>query len=206
MLRRDCKITAQRIEYLPTGATITAIASDYRGAAGANPTITVFDELWGYTSENAHRFWDEMTPPPTRTVTTRLTVSYAGFEGESDLLWQLYQRGLHGTEIAPDLWAQPRMLMYWSHDLIAPWQTVEWLELMRRTVRPNQYLRMFENRWVSSEGSFIELDTYDACVHPTARPIVADRSLSIDVGIDASTKRDATAIVWAAWDKARKAA
>ena len=43
------KTTNQKIELEPTGATITALASDYAGAAGANPALTVFDELWGYT-------------------------------------------------------------------------------------------------------------------------------------------------------------
>ena len=32
------------------GATIIAIASDAASAAGANPTISCFDELWGYTA------------------------------------------------------------------------------------------------------------------------------------------------------------
>jgi phage terminase large subunit-like protein len=44
------------------GSTITAIASDYAGAAGAHPVISVFDELWGYTSERSRRLWDEMIP------------------------------------------------------------------------------------------------------------------------------------------------
>jgi phage terminase large subunit-like protein len=83
-LRSSAKITANKIEFPSTGATITAIASDFAGAAGANPTITVFDELWGYTTERAHRLWDEMIPVPTRKVSIRLTTTYAGFEGESD--------------------------------------------------------------------------------------------------------------------------
>jgi phage terminase large subunit-like protein len=57
LLRQSAKITSSRVEFLSTRATITALASDYAGAAGANPTITVFDELWGYTSERAHRLW-----------------------------------------------------------------------------------------------------------------------------------------------------
>ena len=51
LLWHSAKITGNKITFPSTGATITAIASDYAGAAGANPTITVFDELWGYTSE-----------------------------------------------------------------------------------------------------------------------------------------------------------
>jgi phage terminase large subunit-like protein len=52
-LRREACITANKITFPMTGASITAIASDYAGAAGANPTISSFDELWGYTSDRA---------------------------------------------------------------------------------------------------------------------------------------------------------
>jgi hypothetical protein len=104
LLRDSAKLTANKIEFPSTGATITAIASDYAGAAGANPTITVFDELWGYTSERSQRLWDEMVPVPTRKISVRLTVTYAGFEGESKLLEDLYKRGIQGEQIAPDLY------------------------------------------------------------------------------------------------------
>jgi hypothetical protein len=92
-LRREARIIANKITFPATGATITAIASDYAGAAGANPVISSFDELWGYVSERSHRLWDEMIPPPTRRIACRLTTTYAGFEGESELLEGLYKRG-----------------------------------------------------------------------------------------------------------------
>jgi len=66
LLRDSAKITGSKIEFLSTGATIVALASDYASAAGANPTISCFDELWAYTSERSRRLWDEMVPPPTR--------------------------------------------------------------------------------------------------------------------------------------------
>jgi phage terminase large subunit-like protein len=84
LLRREAKIVANRITFPETGAVIQAIASDYAGAAGANPTISSFDELWGYTSERSNRLWDEMSQPPTRKIACRLTTTYAGFEGESE--------------------------------------------------------------------------------------------------------------------------
>ena len=36
-----------------------SIASDAASAAGGNPTISCFDELWGYTSERSRRLWDK---------------------------------------------------------------------------------------------------------------------------------------------------
>ena len=93
LLYRAARITSNQILFASTGASITALASEYAGAAGSNPSIVVFDELWGYTSERARRLWDEMVPVPTRKVSLRLTVTYAGFAGESDLLEELYKRG-----------------------------------------------------------------------------------------------------------------
>jgi hypothetical protein len=112
--------TANKVTFA-TGATITALACDYAGAAGANPAIVCFDELWAYTSERSRRLWDEMVPVPTRKVSVRLTVTYAGFSGESKLLEDLYRRGLKGTLIAPSLYEQTELLMAWHHEQIAPW-------------------------------------------------------------------------------------
>jgi phage terminase large subunit-like protein len=204
LLRRSAKLTANRIEFRSTGATITAIASDYAGAAGANPTITVFDELWGYLSERSRRLWDEMVPVPTRKISVRLTVTYAGFEGESTLLEGLYRRALSGDQIAPDLYRAGGMLAYWTHQAPAPWQTDVWRQQMREQLRPNAYLRLIENRWVSSESTFIEMSWWDACTNPELSPELANPNLSVWVGVDASVKRDSTAIVACAFDSAAK--
>ena len=50
LLKREAEVTAGRIAFPATGATITAIASDFASAAGGHPTISCFDELWGYVS------------------------------------------------------------------------------------------------------------------------------------------------------------
>ena len=200
-LRDSGKITANKIEFTSTGATITAIASDYAGAAGSNPTISVFDELWGVTSESGRRLWDEMVPVPTRKVSVRLTVTYAGFEGESELLEDLYKRGIAGEEIAPALYRQPGLLMFWSHEPVAPWQTPEWIEQMRGQLRPNAFLRLIENRFVTSESNFVEMDWWDMCIDPDLSPELARPSLQVWVGLDASVKRDTTAIVATTFDQ-----
>jgi phage terminase large subunit-like protein len=202
-LRDEARVMSDKIEF-NNGGTITAIASDYAGAAGANPTISTFDELWGYTSERSRRLWDEMVPPPTRKIALRFTSTYAGFEGESVLLEELYKRGLKQPEIAPNLFAGDGLLMFWSHVPIAPWQTPDWLEQMRGQLRPNAYVRMIENRFASSIGSFIDMDRWDQCVDASARPQIMNRALPIWVGVDASTKRDSTAIVAVTFDQSTK--
>jgi hypothetical protein len=105
-LRDIAQINKNQITFPGIGATITAIASEYAGTAGSNLTCVCFDELWGYRSEAGQRMWDEMVPVPTRKVSVRLTVTYAGYSGESKTLEALYARGLKGAPIAPNLYRQ----------------------------------------------------------------------------------------------------
>jgi phage terminase large subunit-like protein len=201
LLRREAEITQTRITFPQTGAVIQAIGSDYAGAAGANPVVSSFDELWAYTSERGRRLFDEMIPPPTRKIACRLTTTYAGFSGESVLLEELYKRGMAQPEIAPNLHAGDGLLMGWHHAPVAPWQDEKWLCEMRRSLRPNQYLRMIECRFVTAESPFISMAAWDRCVDPTHSIVPVNEGLPVYVGVDASVKHDSTAIVCTAWDK-----
>ena len=195
----EARIGATKVEFT-TGAVIIALASDFAGAAGANPCITCFDELWGYTSERSRRLWDEMVCPPTRRTALRLTVTYAGFEGESQLLEDLYKRAIALPLVDVDLHAGDGLLCYWTHDFVSEWQTEAWREQMRGQLRTNAYLRLIENKWVSSESGFVEIDWWDACTATDLTPVVAAPDLPVWLGLDASVKRDQTAIVAATWD------
>lgn len=135
---------------LRNGTFVRAIPDDYRGEAGANPYLTVWTELWGFDSESARRLFEELTPVPNQ-PSFRLIETYAGFEGESDLLRDLYDVSMYGEQLrAADLaqltgtplgvfaeageldhpvpvWANPRagILCYWDKGLAArrmPWQ------------------------------------------------------------------------------------
>jgi phage terminase large subunit-like protein len=133
-----------------------------------------------------------------------LTVSYAGFEGESELLEGLYKRGIAGQQIAPDLYVAGGLLMYWSNKFSAPWQTEAWREQMREQLRPNAFLRLVENKWVSTESDFLPIEWWDRSTDSATRLVLGDRRLAIWVGVDASVKRDSTAIVACAYDRAVK--
>jgi phage terminase large subunit-like protein len=200
LLRHDVKITADRISFPALDASIIAIASDAASAAGGNPTISCFDELWGYVSERSRRLWDEMITSPARRISCRLTTSYAGFSGESVLLEDLYKRGTALPEVGPSLRAGEGMLFAWHTTPVAPWQDERWLNEMRRSLRPSAYARMICNEFVSAESRFVDLDHWDACVTASA-PVMRDESLPIWVGVDASVKRDSTALVAVAYDQ-----
>ena len=84
---------------------------------------------------------------------------------------------------------------------MAPWQDQKWLADARRSMRPNQFLRMVENRFVGSELSFINMDLWDACVDPQLGHRLADHALPVWGAIDASIKHDSTALVLTSWDQ-----
>jgi phage terminase large subunit-like protein len=204
LLKREAKITESRIAFPAFNATIIALASDAASAAGGNPTISCFDELWAYTSERSRRLWDEMVPPPTRKIACRLTVTYAGYEGESLLLEELHKRGKSLPQVGKDLYAGDGLLMFWSHLPVASWQDEAWVASMRATLRPSAYQRMVENTFASSESAFVDLSAWDQCVVPDLTPLWQDQDLQIWVGCDASTKRDSTALVACAYHKESK--
>ena len=201
LLRREARITADRITF-STGAFVQALGSDATSAAGGHPTFVSCDELWGFVSERSRRLFDELVTVPTVPVSVRLTTTHAGYENESQLLEEMYRRGMALPEVAPGLHAGDSFLFFWSHEPLAPWQTQSWLDEMRRLTRPVQYLRQFENRFVTSENPFIAVEAWDACVDADLSPVLVDRSLPVWVGIDASVKHDSTAIVAVTWDRA----
>jgi Phage Terminase len=204
LLQREAKISSDRIVFPATGATVTALAADYASAAGGHPTISVFDELWGYSSERARRLYDELVPVPTRQISCRLVVTHAGFEGEGQLLQELYARGLSQPQVGQSLYAGDGLLMAWHHEPIAPWQDEKWLADMRRSLRPNQYLRMCENRFVTTESSFVDLAWWDACIDPATTPLVTNTLLPVWAAVDASVKRDSTGIAVVSFDRERQ--
>jgi phage terminase large subunit-like protein len=190
---------------------IRALASEAPGSAGSNHGWTSWEEIWGYTSENSHRLFEELVPVDTRENSLRLITTYAGYENESDLLHGLYLQGVgpeehpegQGTRVHPDLLlylnVAARLLVYWDHAPRMPWQLTPKartkLAAEQHTMRPTAYLRLHENRWTTSESTFITAPLWDGCVDPAHVPQPPSRRLPIVVGIDAATKRDCTAIV-----------
>jgi phage terminase large subunit-like protein len=201
---------------LANGTEVKAVASEYAGAAGSNHGLTCWDELWGYVSEGSRRLWEEMTPVPTRRNSIRIITTYAGFEGESALLRELYLAGV-GPEEHPDgkaerihetlplyLNRQARLLVYWDHEPRMPWQTSAYYATQKATLRPNAYLRLHENRWTSGESAFITPELWDANTDAGHRPALPNRAATpLFVGVDAGIKHDNAAVVAVRWGAGR---
>ena len=222
-LREDSQVLKYEIRNEEMGSKVQALSKSYRSNAGSRHAMTSFDELWGISSEESRRMWDEMQPIPTIPYSLRLITTYAGFYGESDLLWDLYLAGV-GTEEHPEgkgkpvegledlpCWSNGRLFVYWDHECRMPWQTEEFLDEARVAERPASYLRYFENRWVTSHEAFMPIEWYDAAIESYVK--LFDSELSADlwskhpyknapvfVAVDAGIKRDCTAVIGLTYD------
>jgi phage terminase large subunit-like protein len=211
-LQREAEVQSRTI-YLANGSTIVALSGDFAGSAGSNHGLVSYDELWGYVSESSTRLWEELTPVPTRRNSIRFITTYAGFEGESKLLWDLYKQVVskdehpegQGERIHPDLpiYAnrEARIFCYWDHEPRMPWQTPEYYDAQKRTLRPGAYLRFHENKWATAEEIFITPELWDPCVDQSHRPTTTARE-PLFVGIDIGIKHDNAARVAVRWDEA----
>jgi len=213
IIRRNPRLSAlaEKVETklvrFQNATEIKAIASEFTGAAGSNHGLTSWDELWGFTSESSRRLWDEMSPVPTRKNSIRLITTYAGFEGESVLLRELYTAGVGPEEFAEGkakqihatlpLYFNPdaRLLVYWDHEPRLPWQTAKYYASQRAQLRPSAFTRLHENRWTTSESTFITAEMWDSIVDQALRPLLPCKDVRLYLGVDASVKSDTSAVV-----------
>ena len=197
------KVLSSEIRFT-NGSIIRWVSSDYKGQAGGRQRLTIFDEIWAFDREAMQRLFEEMTPPPTEENAYILIVSYAGFTGESELLERFYQRGLAGKRIDKklELYEADGLFMFWSHTPRQPWQTDKagrkYYEEQRRILRPNTFMRLHENRWVSAESTFITPEQYDALIDRLRAPLLSGGNLY--VGIDIGIKSDSTGVVGVSWE------
>jgi phage terminase large subunit-like protein len=60
---------------------------------------------------------------------------------------------------------------------------------------------MIENRFVSTESTFVDPEWIDNCIDPVGSPVIGDRALPVYIGCDASVKKDSTAIAAVCFDR-----
>jgi len=173
-------------------AVIQAIPCDPEGEAGGMQSLTIWDELWGYGDrEKSWNMWTEMQPIPEGvgniTESIRLVVTYAGWHGKSELLWNLYEEvckpDIEGVErgVVVDslieagdghplpVYIEGKSCVYWDHEPRMPWHTAEFLEGRKKDPalksRTSEYARIWENRWTSGLDPFIDIKMWDELCH-----------------------------------------
>lgn len=211
---------AESMEYI-NGSKIKAIATDYAGEAGSNPSLTIWTELWGFIHEDAKRFWAEMAPSPVVKNSMRWIETYAGYEGESELLWGLYESGvkqgrqLTAKEIGLDAFEESPnpddkvpcyvneaagIFAYWDDGELShrmPWQRGEngrkYYASEAATQTANQFTRLHHNKWVSAESSFVPIEWWDSLNNPL--PLRLNEKTPLVIGLDAAVSGDCFGMV-----------
>ena len=203
---RGAKVYKDVIE-LDNGSLITALAQDWRGAAGGNYSAVIFDELHTYTLENQRRLYDELIIPPTVAAGVRWVASYAGWLGESLLLHEIWQRALTGsrTDAVLPVYSLPDASLMAFIDTgeaswRMPWSTPAYMREVQASERPNTFRRLWLNEWTSQESEFITPEAWQACYSPDVKPLQPGDRRRVVFGADASTSRDLTALVGVVYD------
>jgi len=192
-LRRTCSAGKSQITCNTTFATITVLPCN-KTAAGLNPDLVIFDELWQFTNTEAKRAIDEMTNVPEGIKHNLiLVVTYAGFDSDEDThLWRWYQQGIQQQE--GKIEKDPKFYFLWRTNYEGiPWVTQQYLDLQRRRLRLNSYLRFHENQWTSSEEAFIDAITVESCTskeHQRGQ----DYNHCVCAGLDIGVKHDCSAL------------
>jgi len=177
----DCQ--ALEITFKNPYAKVYVIPAIPGSQAGSFVSLSAWDELWAYNREVLKRLWAEFSPiPQLFGRSMRFVTTYAGYLGESELLWSIYeaivkpdpQKGdepqgnkVKGLEDLPCYVSDDgRTFVYWDHVPRMPWHTQEFLESRKtdKSIPAQEYLRLWQNRWVAGQDAFIDIEAYDALV------------------------------------------
>jgi len=184
--RRQKIALANQIVFEPSGQrnfaphVLRYVASDYAGEAGSMNALTVFDELWGVSTERGERLWTEFQPIPNLEASIRFVTTYAGFYGESALLWRIYEnvvkpnphtneeegQRIPGIEDLPVFLSEDgSTIVYWDHEARMSWHTPEFLAQARDDPsvqgRESEYRRLWHNEWSSGTEAYIDMEHVD---------------------------------------------
>jgi hypothetical protein len=142
-----------RIE-LPNGSFIEAVPVDPTGEAGANPTATLWSEMWGFRLSAKERLWTEFTIPPTRhgkairwveSVCRAIPASHRCWSSSTTRAWRRASgiptfptcrcTSTSGRGCSATGTTTPRM----------PWQTPEYYEAEAALLHPSEFQRIHRN-------------------------------------------------------------
>lgn len=207
-LSETVKAGKSELLFNPTGSTLTALAGDAAGNAGANHLTASHTEAWGIIYEAGIRAFEEMTPPPGKFYglpALRIADSYAGFTGESKTWHKLVDRGLAAERVSNDwpIFKAGGLLLFHMEGEEAQERCFRGTDTERKeyyseqaeSLRPNAYSRMHMNQRTSGESAFVTDEQWQACYSPEVRPLGPGEDVGLILGADASTTHDFTALV-----------
>lgn len=204
-------IPSRNLVRYPNQSEVKSIPINPSAEAGGNDSIVAFDEIWGAHEEAKETMWTEMTLSPTRMGKSfRWVSSYAGYLGESNLLWSLYQQGVDEyaqfpgqgrrfdwcDEFDPPLECyyneSARLFCLWNTVPRLDWQTPAYYAQEASILVPSEFNRVHRNQWSAAVEAFVPIEWWDAC-KVEKLPDLGDEPCIC--GIDAAVSSDCFGIV-----------
>jgi len=205
VLSKECNVFRDAIEMPRFGSVFRVLSSEFRGQAGLNPSLVLFDELWNQQSAD---LYDQMTlGSGARLEPLVVSITTAGYDLDS-LCGQLYQYGksVAAGEVDDDAFG----FWWWEAksdcriDDRRQWaisnpNVAEGLldpeDLLTATKQTSEmaFRRWRLNQWVRSQESWLPIGAWEQCFGE----VEFDRHDPMFVGIDMALKHDSIAIVQA---------
>jgi len=196
-IKKLCKITRNIIEVEAVEGIFKALAADVDSSYGLNPSACVMDEF-------ATSSWDLWT-----SLITGMGAREALGEHPIAFLigtagWDLTSPFFRLYEQCQKKEADSSTFFYWRNDTPASFTSKKWIEKMKRRLRPEQFQRFIENKWVQGSGSFVTQEDVQRCLDRSLSPQSKGKSnfsyiLACDLGL--TKDRSVTTIVHKDKDK-----
>lgn len=202
-LAPECRVYRDAIEMPRFGSVFRVLSSEFRGQAGLNPSLVLFDELWNQQSPD---LYDQMTlGSGARVEPLVVSITTAGYDLDT-ICGHLYQ---YGKQCAAGEVDDEQFGMWWweapadcsIHDPKV-WRgcnpnIVEGLldpdDLLAATKQSSEmaFRRWRLNQWVRAQESWLPLGAWEQC----GGTVELDPELPAYVGIDMALKHDSIAVV-----------
>lgn len=203
LLAAECKVYRDAIEMPRFGSIFRVLSSEFRGQAGLNPSLVLFDELWAQQSAD---LYDQMTlGSGARLEPLTVSITTAGYDLNT-LAGELYQYGKSVAakevddpafgfwwwEASPDCPLDDKKEWYKSNPNVAEGLLdPEDLAAAVKQSSESAFRRWRLNQWVRAQESWLPAGAWEQCV--------SDRKLDPDLpvwaGIDMALKHDSIAVV-----------
>lgn len=168
-LQNQISIKQYKIE-LNNHSLIEAIPIDPTGEAGGNDDLIIWTEAWGLKDKKDIQMWEEMRLSPTKFGNSQIWIeSYAGYEGDSPVLYNLYEYGVTNGERIDlgieglEVYRHGSQLTLWNTSPRLAWQTPEYYASESSSMTESAFLRVHRNQWQASLQKFVPDEWWDAC-------------------------------------------
>lgn len=204
LLSRVLGIYRNAIEHPASGSVYRVLSSEDRLAHGYNPSFAVVDELHAHTSPDLYLAM--RTAMGAREEPLMLSITTAGWDRES-ILWQRYVHGESGSDerFYFRWFSAPQGCSLDDYDAWCAANPSSWrrtseaqAEALASDIDEAAFRRLHLNQWTSSETqAWLPAGAWESCLGQVSIPAGSE----ITLGLDASLRRDTSALVWCRRDE-----